>query len=386
MNSICRFLLVALFVGASHLNPAVAQTTPTGRSILTLIREIIQIAQQFNATSGPQTIRLTFPASRIVYQQDLKKQGRILIEGISGGNPTRAFVSLKRRPTKNNPNPSTTATWTEIPVNSQTGKIQTSINAPSGWYDLKIVTFRGSVLQAVSMIERVGVGEVFLIAGQSNAYGAYSPLHVAHDDRVSVLNVDAGGAIDTANLPMNFAQAGPGTITGPKGHLFVWAEMADELAGRLDAPILLFNVAHPGTSTQDWVRTKNGEENVVFGAAHPNAPYYHMRVVLRNYIRKLGVRAVLWHQGEYDGGIYTENNTGKPEDRVDAGTPVPGGPSTLYRLVRPTSADEYAQRLGEIVQASRSDAGSSSLAWVVARASYMPYKPPHFYGTAMHPR
>ena len=146
-----------------------------------------------------------------------------------------------------------------------------------GWFrlDIRIVRADGAPPLTAS-VEPVGVGEVFLIAGQSYATNTNDEKLTVADPRKRVAARDwATGAWRVANDP----QPAPDGSDGGS----IWPAVGDELAARLGVPIGFANVAWGGTSSAQW---QPGTE-------------LHERLVATG--KSLGrFRAVLWQQGESD--------------------------------------------------------------------------------------
>lgn len=110
-------------------------------------------------------------------------------------------------------------------------------------------------------------------------------------------------------------------------------------------PVMIFNSGWSSTGVDNWKQTidPNGVTTSAFGYTFPaGLPFGHLRLALNYYIAQLGVRAVLWHQGESD------NYLEQPGDNT---------------------YNRYLSALWDVVNASRNVTGKPNLAWVVARAS-----------------
>ncbi len=116
-----------------------------------------------------------------------------------------------------------------------------------GWYCLEITgrdadsdeTLKGSV-------ERFGVGEVFVVAGQSYATNTNEQLLEVRDPRQRVVAFDAPrGTWSPANDPQP-------TPDGSDGGS-IWPSVGDRLVGELQVPIAFANVAYGGTSSAQWL-------------------------------------------------------------------------------------------------------------------------------------
>lgn len=190
-----------------------------------------------------------------------------------------------------------------------------SIQADVGWYQMEIRFSYQGVPVEFENISPIGVGEVFLISGQSNSANYGDTLLTPQDPRVSSWGPD-DWQIGADPQPI---------ATGSGGS--PWPVLGDNLAQRYDVPVGLISVGWGGTSVGQWL--PDAGDNLF------------SRIVLAlDEVGPNGARALLWHQGESD---------------------LSGG----------TSTEDYTVRLSEIITASRIEAGWE-LPWIVARASYLP--------------
>lgn len=138
------------------------------------------------------------------------------------------------------------------------------------------------------MVHHVGVGDVFVVAGQSNACGrAKTPLYDPPEIGVHVLR--GSGCWDLASHPLNETtradRAGHFENHNPGHSPFL--HFAKCLRRALGYPIGLVITAHGGTPLSWWNPAENGAlmDNMV-------------EILKRNKIRP---RAMLWYQGEAEG-------------------------------------------------------------------------------------
>jgi len=156
-------------------------------------------------------------------------------------------------------------------------ELATGARVPAGgWYRLDLrCTLKDNTVRETS-VEPIGVGEVFIVAGQSYATNCNDRRFTVQDEAKRVVAFDsATGAWGPANDP----QPTPDKSDGGS----IWPPVGDALVKAHRVPIGFANVAWGGTSTRQWAP---GEQ-------------LHMR--LRDTGVSLGhVRAVLWQQGESD--------------------------------------------------------------------------------------
>jgi hypothetical protein len=119
----------------------------------------------------------------------------------------------------------------------------------------------------------VGVGEVFVVAGQSNAANHGEIPQRASDDRVVAYYASRWRP---AHDPMPGASGDDGSP---------WPHLGDMLVRSLQVPIGFASVAVGGTGSSFWM---------------PGAEGYDLLTTVLRELGPAGARAVLWHQGESD--------------------------------------------------------------------------------------
>lgn len=190
-----------------------------------------------------------------------------------------------------------------------------------GWYRLAISVDGIAGPVEVAHVERFGVGEVFIVAGQSNSSNYGEVKTASLDERVAAFD---GETWSLAADPM------PGVQDGSTGGS-PWPRCGKELVAAWDVPVAFASCGFGGTSIVQWQKTAAPLEG-------KKAPLY---AALVQRAKALGsFRAILWHQGESDAA---------------------GGMS---------SAD-YASKFRELRDALTKDT-SSSANWVVANVSFVP--------------
>ena len=113
-----------------------------------------------------------------------------------------------------------------------------------GWSRLEFRALRGDQTVAVAEVKPIGVGEVFLIAGQSYAAGANDELIKVDDPQGRVVAYDvAKKTWQVANDPQPNVGDG-GTI---------WPSCGNYLFPVVRVPVGFVNVAVGGTATRQWL-------------------------------------------------------------------------------------------------------------------------------------
>ncbi len=165
--------------------------------------------------------------------------------------------------------------WQDISVKQQANEWSGAVHVPAGgWYKLEIRAQQNEATIGQGVVSPIGVGEVFVVAGQSYAAGANDELISVDDVEKRVVAYDAHtGKWQIANDPQPNVGDG-GTI---------WPPLGDLLVPLLDVPVGFVNVSFGGTASRQWL---------------PGEPLYANMVDVGRSIGRF--RAVLWQQGESD--------------------------------------------------------------------------------------
>lgn len=299
---------------------------------------------------------VTFPAERAVFQRNNANEADVYI----GGYVTQPFQKIEVRltprvPGEGEPFPAD-GNWATLDDQISAGQFMGSVHIKGGWYQLEARGVSSGSTSAVTTLSRVGVGEVFVVAGQSNATGGDSNPNgpgAAYDqvNSVNFQNFDPSTSTVTPYLNVQlpcpeFVHLDANVKTAPFGnYAWCWGSFGDKIYEKLRVPVMIFNGGWSSTGVDNWKQTidPNGVTTSPFGYTFPvGLPFGHLRLALNNYIAQLGLRAVLWHQGE------TDNFMEQPGDNT---------------------YNRYLSALWDVVNASRNLTGKPNLDWVVARAS-----------------
>lgn len=252
-------------------------------------------------------VEITSPTPHTVVQRGDDDRAAVVVEGRAMAGTSVAVYAVPLDGFRG------TATDAVPAPLDRRGAFRVTLRPASGWYRIEAIAVRGDVVFGPSVLVPVGVGEVFVTAGQSNSANHGAPRQAPADARVVAFG--PGGWRPAAD-PQPIA-------TGDGGS--PWPAFGDALAAGLDVPIGLVSVGWGGTTVEQW---------------QPGGTLYPR---LRDALVALGpagARAVLWHQGESDAA---------------------GGTSTAV----------YAARLQAIIRQSRLDAGYD-VPWGIARVGFVP--------------
>lgn len=291
----------------------------------------------FLSTKSMAQIVLSHPMERMVFQRNNANQGTITIAGTYLSEVDRIEARVIARAEGG-----TTTGWTVIQNNPANGYFSGTLPAQGGWYQLEVNAYKNNTYVDGKVIQRVGVGEVFAIAGQSNAQGGAGVSTSATDDRVSTIDYTEAYS-DYNKLPVGFSHlSGDSTAIGPFHYVpWAWGRVGDLLVQKLGVPVLFYGAGHGGTSSTQWGNSSQGQpfEGPDWINREHGAPYRALENSVSIYASLTGLRAVLWHQGESD-----------PD--TDPGT--------------------YYANMLNVINKTRENSEHSNLAWVIARASKNP--------------
>ncbi len=192
------------------------------------------------------------------------------------------------------------------------GFFHSRITTKSGWYRLQLTAWRADGRQDTASVSKVAVGEVFLVAGNSNAMGvpdmgavSASPNVVSFDTVNKYLNDDnITVAHDEPMRSPTFSQFNSQNFAYPAGETsWLWGELGDMLYKRFGTPVLFLNAGWAAASSINYREAASGKDtfNNYVGKNWPfRQPYSNIPNTLRFFNSSLGIRAVLWSHGEND--------------------------------------------------------------------------------------
>jgi hypothetical protein len=200
------------------------------------------------------------------------------------------------------------------------GFLRTTINAETGWYQLKIIGYSDEGITDSIMVPRIGVGEVFLVTGNSNAMGLPGLGAKSSSPQVISMNM-TNKTLNNENItvapdePMQLPQfeiLKNDNYIFPNGETsWYWGELGEMLFKRWGTPVLFFNAAWAAANSENYRDAASGKDayNLYVGKFWPNRqPYSNIINTVRYFASWTGMRAVLWSHGENDAQLAFKEN------------------------------------------------------------------------------
>ena len=266
---------------------------------------LIRLKPSAGAAARP-TLSITSPANRLVFQRDLSGRATIPI----AGNCARLGAAVEARIVEVASGKA--GEWNAIGTVRPDHTFRGKLSAPAGWYSLEARVKGDGDDFTSARVQRVGVGEVFVVVGHSVAHGGHINLPGAKDDRVNTIALPTGNPEkqrrykatgDPQFLPLVVGRHfDSGIQPAPAGNgTYFWAAFAEEVARSQNVPVLLFNAAFGGTSLEHWAKSARGEMfEHPFVRASARMPYIRLEHALKKYCLVTGLRAILADQGQND--------------------------------------------------------------------------------------
>ncbi|MCE7043823.1 sialate O-acetylesterase [Dyadobacter sp. CY312] len=302
-----------------------------------------------------------------VYQGSASGYTGIVLAGqyLGGASDYRIEYEIMKLDVNTGAALSTYSSYSTIVTNPTYGLYRTTMYLPIGWYDVVVRAFNiGTGYPETPNRVRFGVGDVYIVAGQSNAQGypesgTWSlPSLTTYD---GILSHDLNGSCNPGlpEYPVMSSLNGYNRIAPSGNNSWYWLKLGQDLQTGFPSggiPIAFFNASAGGSTSVNWKESAAGSNTINdytlakwcgTGYSGTAQPYFDFKNSLKFYASIFGVKAVLWHQGEGD------NNA----DRSKFTTRI-----------------NYRTNLSSVIDKSRTDF-SSSLRWLVSEASYQGNNP-----------
>jgi hypothetical protein len=326
-------------------------------------------------TSGnAQTVTLSYPVNNSVIQRNTLNNATATIAGQLIHNTLAVTLSYRIRTVSATGVVGAAGAATNL-ILAANGMFYTTLTVNKGWYLCEILL--NGVVYASG---KFGIGDVFFIAGQSNAQGVEKDFYLlpSSADIPEWIVGTSGDNTCSKGYPSSFTSMfslnTPDEVKrharlGPSGNS-IWAyaklgKLISDANGGM--PVAFFNTATGGSSITEWKQGADGVE-----AKHPYSgvqvclgynggsmnpsdyyglPYTTLKHALSVYGSVFGVRAVLWHQGETDADL------------------------TVNPIYKATSSADYKAKLQAVITKSRADFGAPNLPWYISKASISKFGP-----------
>lgn len=288
------------------------------------------------------SIFVSSPSYQQVIQRDAKGVGRVAVAGRVGAGVDEVRFRIIGQPLAGE----LPSGWTSIRVDAATRTFSTPLTLPAGgWYRMEVYAYLDGQRVATWYVDKFAVGDVFIVAGQSNAGNYGSEKTATQTKRVVAFD---GKQWHLAEDPLRGA--------GGTGGSFM-PSFGDSLTAKTGVPVGVVPIAVGATSVREWLpkgtRMTNQPttgKNVRLVASNTWEATGALFDTLADRLTKLGpngCRAILWHQGESDAG---QARGGYPADRQITGA-------------------HYADFMRQLITASRTSAGWQ-VPWLTALATY----------------
>lgn len=309
------------------------------------VRSVISlcgVSMTVSAETMPANVTLQAPVNYQVFQRSSSGSGAVVVQGTLQLNQgVSSPVELQARVLGEGRGGVLPGTWQRLPSDPRVRHFKGNLLAPAGgWYRLEVRVLLGNKPVVTNTVDHVGMGEVFVIAGQSNS-GNHGEGR-QHPKSGTVAAFDGRGW-RLAEDPQPGASGDGGSFIPAFG---------DALSKHLGLPIGVVCLGAGGTSVREWLpkgdtfnsppTTFASTVAVGDGLWASSGDLFHRLATQLKELGPNGFRSVLWHQGESDSQQAAGHNI---------------------------SPEKYALYLQRIIESSRQWAGWS-VPWFVAQVSY----------------
>lgn len=253
-------------------------------------------------------LTLNSPMDYQVFQRKTKFQGAMTIRG----RVKAPYDKLEVRTIGKSLQGQLSDQWRELPLAVKEREFEASIPTPAGgWYKVEVRALKDGKIVGQMSVDHVGIGEVFIGAGQSNSTNCGQEKIQQKSGMVSAFS---GTGWQLGDDPQ------PGVHDNTTGGSY-WPAFGDAMFEEYQVPIGIASTGHSGTSVNQWA---------------PGSELCRWTSSRMKQFGSHGFRAVLWHQGESDVGM---------------------------------SADDYTRKMTALVRETQKAAGWEA-PWFVAQVSY----------------
>jgi hypothetical protein len=241
-------------------------------------------------------LEIDSPRNLQVFQRQTLSRGYVLVSGRAKAPHEKLEYAINGKPLSGK----LPKGWQPLANDPVTGAFNQKITVPSGgWYKLEIRSTKAGKVVTAQTIEKFGVGEVFVTAGQSNStnYGQFKTKQTS-----GMVSSFSGSDWRIADDPQ------PGPHDKSQGGS-CWPAFGDAMYARYHVPIGIAVTGHGGTSVNQW---------------QPGDELHNWMMTRINQLGVGGFRAVLWHQGEGDVQMDPEEYVEKMTNVINGSTRLAG--------------------------------------------------------------
>ena len=213
---------------------------------------VLLTASLSSATAAELT--LSAPLDFQVVQRSSPGKGLLRIVGELSEEVTATDTAIEARLVGDKPE----SPWLRVGGSVSGRKLADSVEAPAGgWARLEVRVTSGGKQVAFGSVAHVGIGDVFVVAGQSNSANHGEEKQTSKTQRVASLD---GRAWRIADDPQPGASGGGGSFIPP---------FADAVVAKENVPVGIVACGIGATSVREWLPK---------GATFPNPPTIVSRV------------------------------------------------------------------------------------------------------------
>lgn len=244
-------------------------------------------------------LALVSPKERQVFQREAIDKGKIRIQLPSSTGQDVRYLRARVTGTALSNSVKAKGTWHEVDLRSNgTATASMTIAAPAGgWFNVEVMALDDSKTRLLgrTSVKEVGVGEVFLVAGQSNSTNCGRAPQRSDSDFVVSTDGETWQRGDDPQIGTHDDHL-CNNLNGSTYGGSNWPVTGSLLAKKYRVPVAFASTGYSGSALAEWlptVTTPPARDN-------KNQTLFDYTAKRAEQLSIGGLRAVLWHQGEND--------------------------------------------------------------------------------------